>query len=130
LCINKFILGKIRLSNEMLCKLPRLGGIGFIDLKTFITSLQCSWIKKAFRSSIDVWRLVLNNSTGTDVSIISPDLLNKKLTPFCSKLQHHIVHLRANSCSGMKTFSKLKSLAIRYLLRVITTKYRYLTRCG
>jgi hypothetical protein len=45
--LNKFILGKIRLSNEMICRPVKLGGLGFIDLKTFVMSLQCSWIKRA-----------------------------------------------------------------------------------
>jgi hypothetical protein len=79
--INNFILGKIRAGKGLICMPAESGGIGFINLQEFICSLQCSWIKRAFRSSIDTWRFTLNRITGSDVTVISPDMIDKDTNP-------------------------------------------------
>jgi hypothetical protein len=84
----------------MLCKPVKLGGMSCIDIDTFITSLQCSWIKRAHNSNIDIWRRTLNNITGDDVGILSPDMFDRVVCP----LLHGFV----------ESFCKFKS---EYLLR-------------
>jgi hypothetical protein len=53
--INNYVLGKIRFNNKLLCIPPDQGGLGLINIEDFITSLQCSWIKKAAASRADNW---------------------------------------------------------------------------
>jgi hypothetical protein len=73
--INSFIHGKLKIAKNLttapICK----GGLGFIDLKKFIQSLQCSWVKRAVGSSIDVWRQELNVLAGDDLTILAPEMI-------------------------------------------------------
>jgi hypothetical protein len=55
--INNFIKGSLKINREAIALDVDRGGIGFFDLKNFISSLQCSWAKKASSSTIDNWRL-------------------------------------------------------------------------
>jgi hypothetical protein len=93
--INNFILGKIRAGRGLVCMPPESGGLGFINLREFICSLQCSWIKRAFRSSIDTWRFTLNCITGTDVTAISPDMVDKDTNPKTHGIVESFVKFKA-----------------------------------
>jgi exonuclease III len=73
--INAFIHGKLKIAKNLTAAPIRKGGLGFIDLKNFIYSLQCSWIKRSINSSIDVWRQEINLITGDTPSIMSPDIV-------------------------------------------------------
>jgi hypothetical protein len=71
--INNFVTGKMRLAKNLVTAPLELGGLGFINLKNFIMSLQCSWIKRAATSTIDNWRLQLHLNTGGNPLSGSPD---------------------------------------------------------
>jgi hypothetical protein len=70
--INKFIIGTFRFSNKM-CTVPaNKGGLNMINVKNFVTSLHCSWIKRACAEDIDNWRSDLNNLTGGNIINLDP----------------------------------------------------------
>jgi hypothetical protein len=52
--INNYISSNLRISKNLICTGISKGGLGFIDIKTFVNSLQCSWIKRSVDSTIDV----------------------------------------------------------------------------
>jgi hypothetical protein len=79
--MNNFIAGKLRLGAKQITMATKNGGLGFIDLKTFIMSLQCSWVKRAYNSTIDTWRLELNRRTGGNVLITTPRIFNPVENP-------------------------------------------------
>jgi hypothetical protein len=81
LIINNFIRGQLKVSKDMFSLDINKGGIGFIDLKKFIFSLQCSWVKRAHNSSIDNWRLDLNKATQGNVEILTPEMFNRGTNP-------------------------------------------------
>jgi hypothetical protein len=43
--INTYISSNLRIGKNLICTDISKGGLGFIDIKTFVNSLQCSWIK-------------------------------------------------------------------------------------
>jgi hypothetical protein len=79
--MNNFIAGKLRLGAKQITMATKNGGLGFIDLKTFLMSLQCSWVKRAYNSTIDTWRLELNRRTGGNVLITTPRIFNPVENP-------------------------------------------------
>jgi hypothetical protein len=79
--INNFISGKLRLSAKQITMSIENGGLGFIDLNTYIMSLQCSWIKRAYNSTIDTWRLELNKRTGGNVVLTTPRIFRPDINP-------------------------------------------------
>ncbi len=44
--IDRFVTGSIVIAEDRLYSKPKNGGLGLIDLKNYITALQCSWIKR------------------------------------------------------------------------------------
>jgi hypothetical protein len=71
--MNKFITGKFRFSKELCTSPVNKGGLGMINLNNFITSLQCSWIKRAGQEDIDNWRTDLRSITGDNIYSIEPN---------------------------------------------------------
>jgi hypothetical protein len=71
--INKFVIGTFRFNNKM-CTLPaKKGGLNMINVKNFVTSLHCSWVKQACAEDIDNWRSDLNNLSGGNIINLDPD---------------------------------------------------------
>jgi hypothetical protein len=79
--INGFVTGKMRLAKNLITAPLELGGLGFINLKNFIMSFQCSWIKRAANNTIDNWRLQLHLNTGGNPLSGSPDCFSIDLNP-------------------------------------------------
>jgi hypothetical protein len=54
--LNNFCIGKIRTAAKKLYTPLTEGGLGLIKLSEFITSLQCSWVKRITQHWGDNWR--------------------------------------------------------------------------
>jgi hypothetical protein len=54
--MDNFCLGRIRFAGKKLYLPADKGGLGLINLKNFITALQCSWIKRTTQHWCDNWR--------------------------------------------------------------------------
>jgi hypothetical protein len=79
--INNFIKGSLKINREAIALDVDKGGLGFFDLKNFISSLQCSWAKKASNSTIDNWRVEIQKKTQGIIEILEPRMFNKKINP-------------------------------------------------
>jgi hypothetical protein len=93
--INNFIKGTLKISDELITAEISKGGLGFFDLKNFLISLQCSWVKRAYQNSIDNWRLELRAAAKGNCTLISPDLFDRDKNP--------IFHALAISFYNFKT---------------------------
>jgi hypothetical protein len=92
--INNFIKGQLKINKDMFALDINKGGIGFIDLKKFIISLQCSWVKRAYSSTIDNWRLDLNKATQGNVEILTPEMFNKDTNPILHTIASSFVDFK------------------------------------
>jgi hypothetical protein len=92
--INNFIKGSLKISRESIALEVDRGGIGFLDLKNFISSLQCSWAKKASNNTIDNWQLEVQKKTQGNIEILTPEMFNKKINP--------VLHAISKSFSDFK----------------------------
>jgi hypothetical protein len=84
--INNFIKGTLKISDDMITAEISKGGLGFFNLKNFFTSLQCSWVKRAYQSCIDNWRLELKTATKGNCTLASPDLFDERKNPILHNL--------------------------------------------
>jgi hypothetical protein len=84
--INRFIHGKLKIAKNLTVAPVDKGGLGFIDIANFLKSLQCSWVKRATGSTIDCWRRDLNNLTGLNPTILSPELIKRDQNPILYNL--------------------------------------------
>jgi hypothetical protein len=68
---------------------PKSGGIGMINVKNYICSLHCSWIKRTKAAVIDNWRFDMSELAGGDPVPINPANI--------SKTHHPVLHTLAVS---------------------------------
>jgi exonuclease III len=59
--MDNFVLGNTRVSKERLYADPEQGGLGLINLKNFLVGLQAAWVKRAYISTRDNWRVDLHS---------------------------------------------------------------------
>jgi hypothetical protein len=92
--VNSFITGTFRV-NKNLCTVPaKKGGISMINIKkNFVTSLHCSWIKRASQADIDNWRTDLRDLTGDNVPNADPEQIPRF---------HPVLHTLCSSYSKFK----------------------------
>jgi Reverse transcriptase (RNA-dependent DNA polymerase) len=57
--LNNFIRKNLRISEERMYLDPSKGGIGFFNLKAFLSAQKCAWIFRAKKNTIDNWRFDL-----------------------------------------------------------------------
>jgi hypothetical protein len=79
--INKFISGPMRIGLQNVSLNIAKGGLGMINIKEFIISLQCSWVKRAQSSQIDNWRTSLAKISGNNVLTTTPIGIDKNERP-------------------------------------------------
>jgi len=81
LSISKFIRGSLTVSKDRIFKSVVNGGVGFPDLRTFVISLQCSWIKKCHTVVSDNWRQDLFRLAHGNALTISTADINVRMNP-------------------------------------------------
>jgi hypothetical protein len=74
--INNFITGSFKFDKNKICLNPALGGLGMINIKNFITSLHCSWLKRTHREVTDNWRRNLVDIAGGNPILLDPRSLD------------------------------------------------------
>jgi hypothetical protein len=57
--MDNFCLGSMKVAKKRLYLPPCEGGLGLINLKNFITALQCTWVKRVTQHWGDTWRFDL-----------------------------------------------------------------------
>ena len=57
--INRFIVGRLNIAKDRICRPISLGGLGMINLEEFLIAQQVSWFKRADSSTRDNWRVDL-----------------------------------------------------------------------
>jgi hypothetical protein len=80
-CMEKFVKGKLSVSQDRLYSKISMGGLGLIEVSAFIKAQQTVWIKRVLSSSGDNWREDVWNLTYGDPSILSPAIINININP-------------------------------------------------
>ena len=70
----KFVTKGLNIGKNRLYTLPKEGGLGMFDLKNFISSLQCTWVRRA-QVSNDNWKNTLKGLIGNvlDCHLLDPN---------------------------------------------------------
>jgi hypothetical protein len=59
---DKFCLGTMRIAKKKLYLPPAQGGLGLIKISSYITALQCAWVKRSTEHWCDNWRFDLKKA--------------------------------------------------------------------
>ncbi len=79
--IDRFVTGSIVIAEDRLYSKPKNGGLGLIDLKNYITALQCSWIKRCRQQINDPWRWNLVASCNFRLEDLNLNNIDRSLFP-------------------------------------------------
>ena len=82
--INKFVTSGIVIAENRLYLKPKDGGLGLINLTTYIAALQCSWLKRCSTLINDNWRWYLANACNFNLDMLREDDVDGRLHPVCA----------------------------------------------
>ena len=101
--IDGYAKAGIVIANDRLYLKPADGGLGLINLNSYIAALQCSWVKRCSIVINDSWRWTLAASCNFHLDLVRADNINKELFPVShniatsfSKLQTEFWKLHGN----------------------------------
>ncbi len=58
-----------------------VGGLGLFDICDYITSLQASWVKRAYVRTHDNWSYDINKATAGNPLVLHPTVINQETNP-------------------------------------------------
>jgi hypothetical protein len=93
--INNFVKGSLRVAKHLINADVKKGGLGMINVRDFLVSQQCSWVKRAHKSYTDGWRTDINDLCNGDLSTLNLSNVNQNVNP-----------LLFNICSSFYEFKK------------------------
>ncbi len=79
--IDSYVTNGNVVAEDRLYTKPNAGGLGLIKLSTYITALQCSWVKRCSIKINDSWRWELAPSCNFCFDNLRPDCIDKNLHP-------------------------------------------------
>jgi hypothetical protein len=88
--IGDFIKGNLIIGKDKLFIPVEKGGIGMIDIKLYIKSLQCAWLKRLNNGKEDTYKTILSVYGYRDVSCIRPCLMRNTGTKVLSGISANI----------------------------------------
>jgi hypothetical protein len=79
--IDNFCLGSLRTARKKLYLPPAKGGLGLINLKNYITALQCAWIKRTTEHWCDNWRFDIKKASYGNPLIVNENTFSRDTNP-------------------------------------------------
>ncbi len=92
--MDKFCLGTLRIAKKKLYLPPSQGGLGLIKISSYITALQCAWIKRSCEHWCDNWRFDLKKACYGNPLIANANTF--------SRVNNPVLH---NICSSFGKFA-------------------------
>jgi hypothetical protein len=115
--LDSFALQGLQVSKDRRYLSPKNGGLGLFELKTFLTALKCSWIKRAISKNIDNWRYDLKFlAPGGETALIHTHDVKKTEHPILYNMVAAFVEFRNALCKKIATSKTVPSSLIQILL--------------
>jgi hypothetical protein len=81
--MDDYCIGSIKIANNRKYLHPKMGGMGLINLKDYVTGIQCSWIKRLHCHCVDNWRFDMHQLSFGNVFALN--------STFVSAIEHPIL---------------------------------------
>jgi hypothetical protein len=91
--IDGYVIRGIVVSKDRLYTKPKAGGLGLINLKSYVAALQCSWIKRCSYKINDPWRWMLASACRFNLDILRPGLVSKNDHPILWNILESFIKL-------------------------------------
>jgi exonuclease III len=139
--ISDFVRGNLRISKERVFSPVKSGGLGLFDIRKFIDSQICSWVRRSTPADSD-WKLRLLNAGSGNLHLLSPEYFQGTSYPistniarayanFIKKFTQHennfkcafIINNQALTC-GIRNRNNLKTADLQHITNDIANLSR------
>jgi hypothetical protein len=104
--IVKFVKGNMNISKNRLYSKPCNGGLGLIDINSFLCSQQVLWIKRILHAGCDNWREDVYNLSFGNPLILHPKLIDKVTHPIIYNIAVSYVKFKQKFYAQNDNFKK------------------------
>jgi hypothetical protein len=115
--LEKFVCGKLSIGRDRLYSKLNQGGLGLINISSFIQAQQVLWIKRILYSACDNWREDIFNFTFGNPLILDPSLFNVGEHPILSMIAKSFVNFKREFFKENLNFRKSNLLLNPVLVR-------------
>jgi hypothetical protein len=102
--INDNVTTGIVVAADRLYTKPCQGGLGLINLDSYIPALQCSWLKRCYSRINDSWRWVLASSCEFILDNLRPDIFDRRINPIHYDIAISFVKLQKKYWAAHENF--------------------------
>jgi len=102
--INDYVTTGIVVAADRLYTKPCQGGLGLINLDSYIPALQCSWVKRCYSRINDSWRWVLASSCEFILDNLRPDIFDRRINPIHYDIAISFVKLQKKYWAAHENF--------------------------
>jgi hypothetical protein len=96
--IDSFIKGGLNIAKQRITGDVDAGGLGMIDVQSYITSLQAAWFKKINGNISDNWRFDINKAASGNIFAIDPGELKKTGLVIATGIAESFCKVRLEFC--------------------------------
>jgi hypothetical protein len=79
--IDDFCIGTLKVAKNRKYEPPSAGGIGLVNLRDFVTALQCTWVKRVHSHGADTWRYDLIQLCSGNPFLLNTTLVKRNRNP-------------------------------------------------
>ncbi len=115
--IDSYVTKGIVIAADRLYTKPKKGGLGLIRLESYITALQCSWIKRCSIIINDTWRWNLGMACGFVFSNLRSGSVNRAESPIAANIVQSLVRFQEKYYTVNENFLQAHLVDNRMFLR-------------
>jgi hypothetical protein len=105
--MENFVKGKLSVSRERLYNKISEGGLGLIEVSSFLKAQQTLWIKRIMDSPCDNWREDVWNITYGNLLVLHPSIVNKNINPIIFGIAQSFVDFKKSYFGCNENFRKM-----------------------
>ena len=102
--VDGFVTNGIVVARDRYYTPPKYGGLGLIELKSYVAALQCSWIKRCNKSINDTWRWTLAASCNFNMEFLRKGDVDRNLHPVLCDIIDSVFSLQLKFWSRNENF--------------------------
>ncbi len=81
LTIDDFCIGPLKVAKNRRYEPPSAGGLGLINLRDFVSALQCTWVKRVHSHGVDTWRYDMLQLCFGNPFLLNTTLVKRNINP-------------------------------------------------
>jgi hypothetical protein len=108
--IEDFVTYKVVISKERIYAPVSKGGLGMINIESFLAAQKCAWIRRCVSKINDVWRWDFLRLVNYSLSTVRIECFDKNINPMLWNIANAVCKFQVEYWKKMRTIWKRQSL--------------------